>query len=194
MELPWWVIGVLLSLTASLFGTMGKVLMKLAHLKNENRLLFAGATLCVIVLNPVFDAWSYQYAAQSVLAPMAGFSVVWNIILSPYILKERLSEQDIHGSVIILFGCVFVGVSGSHVTPEHTPAELFGLFKETIFICYAILAILVCAMVSYNLSDIRMEINVLVCIILPHYSYHGSFILSHEIIHGGALPLEHSLV
>ncbi|GAB9468291.1 hypothetical protein Gpo141_00005611 [Globisporangium polare] len=139
MEL--WVIGVALSLTATLFGTLGKVFLKLAHSSTQGYSVQLAATLCVFVLNPVFDALSYAYAAQSILAPMAGFSVVWNIILSPYVLNEKLSVHDLKGTAVILVGCMMVGLSGSHVTPKHESAEIFALFTGGIFIRYAIAAI-----------------------------------------------------
>ncbi|KAE8895676.1 hypothetical protein PF005_g145 [Phytophthora fragariae] len=136
-----WIIGVSLSLTATLFGTLGKVLLKLAHTSSQALSVKAAATVCVFLLNPVFDAMSYAYAAQSILAPMAGFSVVWNIMLSPYLLNEKVSTHDVRGSAVILLGCMLVGISGSHDTPTHHSAELFALFQSNIFIEYAIFAV-----------------------------------------------------
>ncbi|DBA02418.1 TPA: hypothetical protein N0F65_007237, partial [Lagenidium giganteum] len=136
-----WVLGVALSLTATLFGTLGKVLLKLAHTSSQTYTIKLAATLCVFVLNPVFDALSYAYAAQSILAPMAGFSVVWNIVLSPYVLKEKLSIHDIKGTALILVGCVMVGISGSHATPTHHSDEIYALFSGSTFMRYAVAAI-----------------------------------------------------
>jgi hypothetical protein len=64
-----WMIGVGLSLTATLFGTLGKVFLKLAHASfsgSSSKALSVklAATVCVFILNPVFDALSYAYAAQ----------------------------------------------------------------------------------------------------------------------------------
>jgi hypothetical protein len=59
-----WVIGVSLSLAATLFGTLGKVLLKLAHTSAQAYSVQLAATVCVFLLNPVFDAMSYAYAAQ----------------------------------------------------------------------------------------------------------------------------------
>ncbi|CEG46858.1 conserved hypothetical protein [Plasmopara halstedii] len=132
-----WIFGVSLSLIATLFGTLGKVLLKLAHTSTQALSVKVAATVCVFLLNPVFDAMSYAYAAQSILAPMAGFSVVWNILMSPYLLNEKVSRQDVRGSAVILAGCVFVGISGSHDTPTHHSAELFALFRSQIFFEYA---------------------------------------------------------
>ncbi|RLN90371.1 hypothetical protein BBJ28_00009950 [Nothophytophthora sp. Chile5] len=185
-----WVIGVALSLTATLFGTLGKVLLKLSHTSAQAFSVKAAATICVFLLNPVFDAMSYAYAAQvrgnaehfaccsaiphdlslvcastwhlttsfllcqlrqSILAPMAGFSVVWNIVLSPYLLNEKLSSHDLRGTAVILVGCMLVGISGSHDTPTHHSAELFALFKSRIFIQYSIMAVLAAAVASVEL-------------------------------------------
>lgn len=71
---------------------------------------------------------------------MAGFSVVWNIILSPYILKEKLSAHDLRGTAVILVGCMLVGLSGSHVTPTHESPEIFALFTGRVFFYYVIVA------------------------------------------------------
>lgn len=71
---------------------------------------------------------------------MAGFSVVWNIILSPYILQEKLSAHDLRGTAVILAGCMLVGLSGSHVTPTHQSPEIFALFTGRVFFYYAIAA------------------------------------------------------
>jgi len=78
---------------------------------------------------------------------MAGFSVVWNIVLAPYILKEQVSIHDIRGSAVILMGCVMVGVSGSHDTPKHSSADIFALFTSNIFIAYAACAVVTAGVV-----------------------------------------------
>ena len=61
---PLWIIGVTLSLAATLFGTLGKVLLKLSHTSSQALWVKAAATVCVFLLNPVLDAISYAYAAQ----------------------------------------------------------------------------------------------------------------------------------
>lgn len=76
-----WVIGVSLSLTATLFGTLGKVLLKLAHTSAQAYSVQLAATLCVFLLNPVFDAMSYAYAAQVtyILFLFARFLLSWRL-------------------------------------------------------------------------------------------------------------------
>ncbi|KAI9910089.1 hypothetical protein PsorP6_010137 [Peronosclerospora sorghi] len=94
------------------------------------------------MLNPVFDTMSYAYAAQFILAPMAGFSVVWNIVLSPYLLNEKLSTYDLR---------VLVGVSGSYDTPTLRSAKLFRLFEIRIFVEYAVFAVFLAVAASVAL-------------------------------------------
>ncbi|KAI9910822.1 hypothetical protein PsorP6_010944 [Peronosclerospora sorghi] len=137
-----WVIGVTLSLTATLFGTPGKVLLKLSHTSSQTLSVKAAATVCVVMLNHELRLRSSgEENFLSILATMAGFSVVWNIVLSPYLLNEMLSTYDLRGTAVILVGCVFVGVSGSHDTPTHRSAELFRLFESRIFVKYAVFAV-----------------------------------------------------
>jgi magnesium transporter len=59
-----WIAGVSLSLAATLFGTLGKVFLKLAHTSTSPLSVKLVATVCVFLLNPIFDAMSYAYAAQ----------------------------------------------------------------------------------------------------------------------------------
>ncbi|KAG7396165.1 NIPA-like protein 3 [Phytophthora boehmeriae] len=150
-----WVIGVSLSLTATLFGTLGKVLLKLSHTSAQAISVKLAATICVFLLNPVFDAMSYAYAAQSILAPMAGFSVVWNIVLSPYLLNEKVSTHDLRGSAVILVGCMLVGISGSHDTPTHHSDELFALFRSRIFIEYGVFAACTAALLVWMICNLE---------------------------------------
>ncbi|KAI9912667.1 hypothetical protein PsorP6_005725 [Peronosclerospora sorghi] len=82
---------------------------------------------------------------------MAGFSVVWNIVLSPYLLNEKLSTYDLRSTAVILMGCVLVGVSGSHDTPTHRSAELFRLFESRIFVEYAVFAVFLAVAASVAL-------------------------------------------
>lgn len=84
---------------------------------------------------------------------MAGFSVVWNIVLSPYLLNEKLSTHDLRGSAVILLGCMLVGISGSHDTPTHHSAELFALFQSRIFIEYAVFALFTAVVVSLGSAE-----------------------------------------
>jgi magnesium transporter len=78
---------------------------------------------------------------QSILAPMAGCSVVWNIVLAPYVLGEKLSIHDFKGSAVIVLGCALVGISGSHATPHHSSVEIYALYTSWAFVYYTLVAI-----------------------------------------------------
>uniref|UniRef100_A0A6V4T6P1 Uncharacterized protein n=2 Tax=Prymnesium polylepis TaxID=72548 RepID=A0A6V4T6P1_9EUKA len=54
----------------------------------------------------MFDISAYAFAAQSVIAPMAGMVVVWNVLLAPFTLGEVL--------------CVFQELCRMYFFPEHT--------------------------------------------------------------------------
>lgn len=131
-----WILGILLSICASLFGLIGKILLKLSHRRECNK-TFALALLCIVVLNPSFSATAYRFAAQSLLAPMAGLSVVWNTILSPYLLHEVITWRDVSGAFFIFTGCLMVGISGSHTTREISIHDLKDHFLSYQFLMYS---------------------------------------------------------
>jgi hypothetical protein len=92
---------------------------------------------------------------------MAGFSVVWNIVLAPYLLNEKLSTQDVRGSAVILLGCILVGISGSHDTPTHHSDELFALFQSRIFIEYGIIAVCTAVVVSWwKMLELKLIVGI----------------------------------
>ncbi|KAI9922966.1 hypothetical protein PsorP6_002311 [Peronosclerospora sorghi] len=91
---------------------------------------------------------------------MAGFSVVWNIVLSTYLLNEKLST----GTAAILEGCVLVGVSGSHDTPKHRSSELFRLFESRIFVEYAVFDAFLAVAVRLQIGPARTRRAYLVAI------------------------------
>lgn len=136
-----WVLGIILSLCASIFGIVGKILLKLSHVRECNK-TFALGLLCIVVLNPGFSATAYRFAAQSLLAPMAGLSVVWNTILSPYLLHEAITLRDVSGAFFIFTGCIMVGISGAHTTNEIPIHQLKDHFLSYQFLLYMVVFLL----------------------------------------------------
>ena len=89
---PTWWIGVLLDCVATLAGTGGKQLLRFAVIK-KNKMYVPLGLLGTAVIDPMFDISAYSFAAQSIIAPMAGMVVVWNIMLAPITLGEHSASQ-----------------------------------------------------------------------------------------------------
>ena len=65
----------------------------------------------------MFDISAYAFAAQSVIAPMAGMVVVWNVLLAPFTLGEVL--------------CVFLRLVACVLHFQHNVIVILGRHPES---------------------------------------------------------------
>jgi uncharacterized membrane protein len=124
----WWV-GVLLDCVATLAGTGGKQLLRHASVTKKMRFYPLGLVFTAII-DPAFDIAAYSFAAVSIIAPMAGMVVVWNILLAPCTLGEQLTFSRKLGALLICIGTLCVGLFGNHNEVERTVEEYLTLFAE----------------------------------------------------------------
>lgn len=130
----WWV-GVLLDCVATLAGTGGKQLLRHASVTKKMRFYPLGLVFTAII-DPAFDIAAYSFAAVSIIAPMAGMVVVWNIILAPCTLGEQLTFSRKLGALLICIGTLCVGLFGNHNEVERTVDEYLTLFAEPVACAY----------------------------------------------------------
>ncbi|ETV79918.1 hypothetical protein H257_07121 [Aphanomyces astaci] len=142
VDLLGWPFGLLLSFIASIVGVLGKIMIKLSFRpsvaleSSEATCWWGGGMALIVVVNPALCISAYKFAPQSLLAPMGGLCVVWNTVLSPYILNETLRTRDMIGATIIFLGCVVVGGVGSHQTHDIPINELASHFTSAPFLVY----------------------------------------------------------
>ena len=55
----------------------------------------------VIVINPALSILSYGYAAQSILTPIAGLSVVWTLFFTSLLLPEAPNKEQFKSTFFI---------------------------------------------------------------------------------------------
>jgi hypothetical protein len=155
-----WYVGVILSVLATLAGAVGKVLMKKAHMvskevqgairgdvkaaelakiKTKFWTIKLIGLLCIIIINPICDVAAFSFTAQSVIAPLAGLTLVWNTMLAPCLLDETPTRLHYISAFCVFAGVATVGVSGNHTSSSYTLAEIRLLFRQTSFIIYAVL-------------------------------------------------------
>lgn len=97
----------LLGSVASLFlkkasGTSGIV----AMLKNVN--LYIGGFL--YLASAVLNIWILRYLDYSVVLPLTSLTYIWTMVLSYFILKEKITGKKIGGVALILIGAVLVSI------------------------------------------------------------------------------------
>lgn len=68
--------------------------------------------LMQVLLSPILDVAALGFAPQSALAPINGLGLVWNTLLAPFTLNERLSTSRIAACAIISSAMVVIALSG----------------------------------------------------------------------------------
>jgi uncharacterized membrane protein len=129
-----WLIGVGLEIVSTISGTVGKQLVRFSEVQHEKgnealskKALFVGLGLNT-AFGPIVDMAAYAFAAQSLIAPFGGLDVVWNTLLAPFTLKEKLTKRRALGCLLISAGAVGSAFFGSHAQPTYTVEDLQGLF------------------------------------------------------------------
>ena len=109
-----WVLGVGLDAVATLTGTVGKQLLRYAA-TTRNPWYYPLGLFFTGVIDPIFDAAAYSFAAASIVTACAGLVIVWNVLLAPYTLGEPLTPSRKWAAALICVGTVLTGLFGNHV-------------------------------------------------------------------------------
>jgi magnesium transporter len=123
--MPSFTAGVLLSIAASVFCSIGFLLQKLSHVnrstKAEPHRYCNFIWLCgmfFLMLASMLDCVALGFVAQSVVAPLGAVTLVCNLLLGPLVLDERLTRRSIQATAIIIAGnllsVVFFSSSKAH--------------------------------------------------------------------------------
>jgi len=120
-----WYIGVALEIFSTMTGTIGKQLIRMSEILKRRKprvssLCFRLGLIINTVVGPLVDMGAYSFANQSLIAPFGGLDVVWNAMLAPWVLGEKMTKSRGVGCVLILFGTIMAGIFGNHVEPEYT--------------------------------------------------------------------------
>ncbi|CAE7203296.1 unnamed protein product [Symbiodinium sp. CCMP2592] len=151
----WWnwgpalmpVIGVALILFKTFIIIFGLQLLRYAAIMESRRkwrFKLLGLSMAMAV-GPLCEVSAYAFAPQSLLAPLDGFDVIWNILLAPYTLGESLTSSKLLGSGFVFAGAVSAPMFGPHSKPPETMEDLREKFVSRSFLGW----ILVCISLSF---------------------------------------------
>ncbi|GBG25777.1 Hypothetical Protein FCC1311_019962 [Hondaea fermentalgiana] len=144
-----WVVGVTFSIASSVLSCLGLIFQKYAH--NQNQALPDDKKYPVmlgIVCSPCwwasfimmglfpfpFDFFAFSFAAQSLVVPFAGLTLIMNQFFAPCILKEKVYKIDIIASIIVFIGCTLTTVTGNHDSESYVLSDLLGFFRSPSFL------------------------------------------------------------
>jgi len=159
-----WYVGVLCSLVACVGTVTGIIMQKYSHMTEDQkpkdqrraetkRPLWWMSLFFMILVPAPLDYAAFAFAAQSILAPLAGVTLLLNVVASPFFLGEKVSWSDIGGTVLIAVGAGLTTSFGSRSDKQYSIPEFLVLYQRPIFIGYFVVAnivlVLLCLAVHY---------------------------------------------
>ncbi|CAK9065151.1 unnamed protein product [Durusdinium trenchii] len=136
-------IGVALILFKTLVIICGLQLLRYAALVDHREGLkyrLLGLSMAMAI-GPLAEVSAYAFAPQSLLAPLDGFDVIWNILLAPYTLGESISSAKVMGTGLVFAGAVSAPMFGPHNKPPETMASLRMKFLSRNFFGWALVCL-----------------------------------------------------
>ncbi len=170
-----WIIGVGFSILSTVLSCLGMILSKIAHnqqarLPDDKKYPEIAGIVCspcwwgsflVMGLIPFpADFIAFSYAAQSIVVPFAGLTIMLNQLLAPCILDEKLTKKDMIASVFIFSGCVVSTAFGTHDPDNKSICDLLNLFTEPGFFVALAFLILAVSAAIWNINSYASTIKV----------------------------------
>eukprot|EP00768_Dysnectes_brevis_P000201 gnl/Dysnectes_brevis/10445_a20688_137.p1 GENE.gnl/Dysnectes_brevis/10445_a20688_137~~gnl/Dysnectes_brevis/10445_a20688_137.p1 ORF type:complete len:440 (+),score=121.92 gnl/Dysnectes_brevis/10445_a20688_137:240-1559(+) len=143
-----WVLGITISLGASVFLNLGVNVQKLAHTKIQastplsnkpyflNPLWLMG--ISIFVVGNVGDFVALGLASPTILTPLGCVSLISNGLFAVWLLSEVYTKYDAVATVLMCTGAIIAVIFGSHSSTTFTLDELLDAFVTIPFILFLI--------------------------------------------------------
>lgn len=95
----------------------------------------------LVCLGSLLDFVAFGMAPQTLLAPLAALSLVWNMLIAPIFHKEKVTKQNIVATAIIFFGVTLTVIFAGHSTPSYELEDLIRLYQQPAMYAYIILIV-----------------------------------------------------
>lgn len=140
-----WVAGISIAVLFSMLSTVGVHVQKYSMRRDEQRppelrrsvlrqpLWMLG--WCLLTSGSVVDFVAFGMAPQSLIAPIAALSLVWNMLLSPVFQGEHITTRDLVATAIIFTGTTLTVVFGARATPTYSLTDLINLSLRCVCVC-----------------------------------------------------------
>lgn len=104
----------------------------------------------LVFIGNIADFIALSMAAQTIVAPIASFTLISNVCFAHFWLRETVSWRDILGTLLIIVGATLSVAFGDHTETKFTLEEIEKFWVGRAFLCYIIL-ITVCEIVLFKL-------------------------------------------
>lgn len=107
------------------------------HIAPLNQKIWVAGLTCIIV-GSVVDFLAFGLAPQSLLAPLAALSLIWNLGMATYMLNEKYDRIDIGAAITIFFGTGLTVSNAPHEEKEYDLDALIELWSMERMMYYLI--------------------------------------------------------
>lgn len=91
-----------------------------------------------VLFGSVIDFVAFGLAPQSLLAPLAALSLVWNLGMAWYLLGEKYTQKDLYATITIFVGTGLSVSNAPHNEVEYNMQDLLKLWGEDRMFYYSI--------------------------------------------------------
>ena len=142
-----WYVGLLIQVGAMLCGCLGKQCWRLAALaapgpvcqvvwRSPRSIILYLCGALLTLGEPPLESCSLAFAPASIIAASSGLAIVWNVLLAPCTLGEKLTSIRLGAAATIVLGTCLVGVFGPHDEIIRTSEEYIALLAHPSAIIY----------------------------------------------------------
>lgn len=143
-----WLVGIGCGTISSVASASGLILQKFAHHRNERLPEGSKARQCsgwmcsgwwwfgfvlLVVLPLPFNMVAVTLAGMSIMAPFSGLPLVFNQLIAPCLLPEKLTKSDVVATGVIVLGVLICAVFGSHCDTSYSADDLMELYTRPAF-------------------------------------------------------------
>lgn len=142
-----WYIGVIISILGSVLSNFGvntqkySMIQEVVHGRSRPyaKQPFWLLGLLGVIVGAILDFAALGFAAQSLITPVGGFTMVANLFFANFWLGESITRLDIISTFAIIAGIVLIAAFADKSNQCYTLDSLKCLYKRTAFIPYAVL-------------------------------------------------------
>jgi len=142
-----WYVGVIVSIIGSILSNFGVNTQKYSMIQeirrsSAERSYFSQPIwvlgLVMVILGAVADFGALGFAAQSLITPVGGFTMVANLFFASYWLGETITRLDLAATLLIILGIILVAAFADKSSQCFSLDSLMCLYKRPQFIGYAV--------------------------------------------------------
>jgi len=96
-----------LALIGSIFGALSMLFLKVSMLRKK---LMKNLILIALIFGAglIFGVLALRFGNLSIIYPITSLVYVWTVLLSKYILKEKVKTKEILGVISIILGIILI--------------------------------------------------------------------------------------